>query len=711
MTSPVYEPKMPRRRKRSSLKRQRIATLATLLVVAILATTFGVVSYFTSRYAVTLGDDPLVDKDGTRYYVTQQDGTWVMINDSDEVCPTTSDSNSYSTVYRTADGALVAVDPTTGEATVLAIVDTTGSEALEFSSYSGAFDILLYPLLEREQIKSIRVVNEKDSFAFLQMRYCPDAKCKHNQPEAKILPFDSFPLNAEGKPVCPECGKLTERGDFDVEGHSGVMFDSNMFATLVNCTGYTTTYMRLDLKKVQEYGYAEYGLPENPEESKNYFIITDTAGNSHKVIIGDEVPSGSGYYAMYVGRPDVYILKEREETQYSYTLSKVLFSELEAFITPLVIDTMSSTDYFDVTDFKISTVENIKDKVESGEDFKISELLNNIIQFSYIPIELRQGTFSATSPYQGGGTYSGFTISDFMVDDCLQNLQYMTPLRTVKLFDESESEDALFEFASDEQYGGIAYLLQYRHNLARDAKKDYEVTDYVDQRVWISNLSTNNTYFLYNEGFNMIVEVERTHLEFLQWDAFTWVEGDVFSGNIAYMQKLEILLPGATDGMSSLSFVIDNKASLEGWSADETNSSIPTNGMKVWANGEPVDLKQFKLFYQTLLYSSLSGTASCSEELQELFRAAAKNAEGGYALEGAEPVLVIKTTYNSEPDGSGETIERTYAFYKYGGGRQCFMAFNGNGSFYILQKRVDKIISDIAKIFDPSTPIVPTSKN
>ena len=74
-------------------------------------------------------------------------------------------------------------------------------------------------------------------------------------------------------------------------------------------------------------------------------------------------------------------------------------------------------------------------------------------------------------------------------------------------------------------------------------------------------------------------------------------------------------------------------------------------------------------------------------------------------------MLVIKTTYNSEPDGSGETIERTYAFYKYGGGRQCFMAFNGNGSFYILQKRVDKIISDIAKIFDPSTPIVPTSKN
>ncbi len=710
MTCPVYEPKTPRRRKRSSLKRQRIAILATLLLVAILATTFGVVYYFTSRYLVTLNGDPLTDADGTRYYVTQQEGVWVLVNEHDVLCPTTTDSNSYSTVYRTADGALVAVDPTTGVATVVAVVATNGTEALEFSSYSGAFDILLYPMLEREQIKFIRVVNEKDSFAFLQTQGCPDTKCKANDPELKTAPYDEFPKNEEGKPICPKCGKLTERAGFDVEGYKGLNYDANMFATLVNCTGYTSTYMRLDPEKVAQYGYGEYGLPDNPDDAKKYFIIEDTAGNNHKVIIGDEVPSGSGYYARYVGRDDVYILKEREETQYSYTFSTALFSDLEAYVTPLVIDPMSSTDYFDVTDFKLSTVQNIKDKIESGEDFKVNDLLDNIITFSYIPIEIRQGTFTSTSPYQGGGKFEGFTINDFMVDDCLQNLQYMEPLRTVKLFTDEEADDALFEFASDEKYGGIAYLLQYRHNLKRDAKKDYEATEWADQRVWVSHLSENNTYFLYNEAFNMIVEVERTHLEFLQWDAFTWVDGDVFSGGVAYMQKLEILCPGGVAGKTSLVFTLDNSASILNWESGSTNSSIPSDKMKVWANGEAVDLMQFKLFYQTLLYSSLSGSASCSEELQELFRNAAKNEAGGYALEGAEPILALKLTYNTEPDGSGETVVRTYAFYKYGGGRQCFMAFNGNGSFYMLQNRVNKIISDIAKVFDPSTPITPTSK-
>lgn len=698
MTCPVYEPQKPRR-KRSALKRQRMAILISLIVVAILAGSFAVVYHFTSRTTFLDADNE------TEYYIVEVDGIYVIQDAEGKTLPTTSHSNSYATTYQTALGTIVAVTPETGEFTIVAAVDTNGSEALEFSSYSGAFDILLYPMLEREQIKSIRVVNEKDSFAFLQAQVCTNAKCLHSGL------FDSFPLNAEGKPTCPKCGTLSERSGFEVENHQGLTYDPNMFATLVNCTGYTSTYMRLDLAKVQQYGYGEYGLPDNPDDAKVYFVITDTAGNSHKVIIGDEVPSGAGYYARHVGRPDVYILKEMEETQYSYTLSKALFSELEAYATPLVIDPMSSTDYFDVTDFNLNIVGNIKEKIESGEDFKVKDLLTNIITFSYIPIEMRQGTFTSTTPYRGGGKYEGFSISDFMVDDCLQNLQYMEPLRTVKLFTEKENEEALFEFASNEEYGGIAYLLQYRHNLKRDANKNYEATDWVDQRIWISNLTENNTYYMYNEAFSMIVEVERIHLEYLQWDAFSWVEGDVFSGGIAYLQKLEILLPGATDGKTSLSFTLDNSASIEGWDGSATNNtSVPSDKMKIWANGEPVNLTQFRLFYQTLLYSSLSGTASCSEEMQELFRNASKNEEGGYALEGADPVLVIKMTYNTGADGKGETVVRTYAFYKYGGGRQCFMSYNGHGSFYMLQSRVNKIISDIAKIFTPDDPIKPQAK-
>ena len=51
MTCPVYEPQKPRR-KRSALKRQRMAILISLIVVALLAGSFAVVYHFTIHRVV-----------------------------------------------------------------------------------------------------------------------------------------------------------------------------------------------------------------------------------------------------------------------------------------------------------------------------------------------------------------------------------------------------------------------------------------------------------------------------------------------------------------------------------------------------------------------------------------------------------------------------------------------------------------------------------
>jgi len=192
MTSPVFEPQAPRRKRRSSLKRQRMLILVLLILVGLLGGTFGVVYHYTSRNLVMLGDEPLTDADGTRYYVKAMDGTWVVMNEDGEVCQTTEDSNDYSTVYRTADGALIEIDHTSGVATVVAIVDSVGNETVEYNSSSNSFDILMYPLLERAQIKSIRVVNEKGEFAFLQLQVCTKKDCGYQGV------YDEFPKNGDG---------------------------------------------------------------------------------------------------------------------------------------------------------------------------------------------------------------------------------------------------------------------------------------------------------------------------------------------------------------------------------------------------------------------------------------------------------------------------------------------------------------------------------
>ncbi len=704
MTSPVYQPTPPRRRRRSALKRQRRMILILLIVVAMLASSFAVVWHFTSRSVYK-------DVDGTKYYIVNENGTFVMQDADGNELPRTSHSNSYSTAYQTPLGTIVAVDLTTGQYSEVAKVSTSGQEDLEFSAYTGQFDILMYPMLEREVIKSIEVHNEiqtkvqdqvqtkKNSFTFQQMQRCTNAQCHKNEDgeyEQYLDLYDSFPKNAEGKLVCPKCGSLTERAPFTIKDFHGITFDENMFATLVLCTGYTTTYMRLDRDAVKNFGPAEYGLPAPGEAPKNYFIITDIYGNSHKVILGDKIPSDTGYYAQYEGHPDVYILKELEQTQYSYTLSQVLLTELESYITPTAVDTMTSTDYFDVTNFKLSTVGEITEEILQDPDADIAALLTEVISFDYIPIELRADKSNATIPYQGTGKYKSYAINDFKAESCLMALQNLAPTRTVKLFTPEENEEEALAYFLKTY--GISYYLSYTHNVERDAKKNYAPSKWVDQRIWISPLQEKTaTYFVYSEAYQMIVEIDRAQLEFLRWDNFTWVRTTLFNDSIAFMHKLELIVPGKLP----VTFTVDNSESLKDWDPSKSNSSLPPDThMKVSVGVQSVDLTAFKRFYITLLSSTLGGSASCTQADRDNFIAGSQNEANGYLTpDGKAPALVIKATYNTKATGSGTEFTHTAVFYNYGGGRQTMVVLDGAGDFYIPRSQVNTIIEQLSALY------------
>ena len=180
MTSPVNVPTPPKKR-RSSLKRQRIAVAIVLAAVLLLSAVFAVVYYFTSRTV-------FYDWDDTKYYIRAVDGVYIMEDKEGNLLPMTEDKN-----YITVLGTILQVDPETGDFKVVAAVPTTGTETLQFSYYNGEFDVLLYPLLERAQIRSIEVCNEKDSFAFVK----------------------------------------NDQGTFEIEGYPGIPFDANMFSTVV----------------------------------------------------------------------------------------------------------------------------------------------------------------------------------------------------------------------------------------------------------------------------------------------------------------------------------------------------------------------------------------------------------------------------------------------------------------------------------------------
>ncbi len=669
MTSPVLEPRAPRRKRRSSFKRQRLAVFITLGVVVLLAVAFALVSYFTARGVFE-------DHDGTKYYIVKVDGAYVMRDADGNLLPTTADGN-----YLTAKNTIVTVDAETGDFSVVAAVDVEGEETLQFSAYSGQFDILMYPFLEREDISSIEVYNTK---------VIKDESGK----ETKQVNHFTF---------------IAKDDDFEIREYPDLDYEPTLFSTLVICTGYTNTYMRLDREKVKEYGYGEYGLPEEGEEAENYFIITDTAGKSHKVIIGDETPPGTGYYARYEGREDVYILKELEQTTYSSTFSAALFAQVEDYVQPTVSVPMQQNNYFDVTNFNLSSVAAITDAMLNDPDLDVDALMNSIISFSYSPIEQRRNTFLANIPYTGTGKYEGFGINSTKVDICLQNIRDISAGRTVKVFTEEENESGLFYFAKNY---GIGYCIEFVFNAERDADNDYKVKDDAQyyQQIWISKRNERGSYYMYNEVFSMIVEVSRSSLEYLDMDAFDWVDNTYINGNIVFLEGMEIFVPGGVevDGTSKkhFSFEIDNTQSLEG--LGEQMQNIPSDKMLVWESGDAVDLAQFKLFYQTLLRSELGGEASCSQAWQEACRDAALQA--GHENATVKPLLVIKMVYNTKADGSGEEIVRTYCFYPYEKeGYQSFTTLNGNGAFYIVSSRVQKIISDLGKLFSGEE-IKPTAK-
>lgn len=628
------------RRRHTALWRQRRAVLIGLGVVLLLTVAFIIIWTVTSRTVFE-------DLDGAKYYIRTKKGEYVLLDADKNLVKINGDGN-----YVTAANTILQVDSSTGEYSIVAMVSTEGTEMLEFDYYSGQFDVLMYPKIDRDSLRSIYIVNEKDSFGFVRK----------------------------------------SDGNFQLDGYPGISYDATMFATLLNLTGYTVTLGRLDLSDPNvaygfaQNGYAEYGLTDDPADATRYFTITTTDGTTHKVLIGNEIPSGAGYYVRYEGRDSVYIMKEFTESENNSTLKKTLLGSLESFVTPLAVVPMSSTSYFDVTDFTLYRV---------LDDFAETETLDQVIKFSYEPIENRKGTFYANAPYVADGVLEGYAIHSYHADDCLQNLQLLTPLRTVQI---NRPGKELDEGTFTNDYG-VAYCLDFVYNDSRDS--DQNVNDSYHQIIWISPLTADDTYFMFSTIYDMVVEVSRSDLEFLEWTAFEWISDSVFTANIAYCKKLsfETTEPSSVGlaGVSSVEFTIDNSASP----TDTTSSgNVNTSAMRVYAdytangasfNGVDVELDLFKRFYQTLLYTSLEGNSTLSEEEMDAYRASGDE----------EADLIIRTVY----DVNGAEVEYVFRFYHYSE-RQSFVTLNGNGSFYILRNRTAKILNDIGRVLAGDTSVV-----
>lgn len=285
------------RKKKASLKRQKVVlVIAAVLALAAIIGLCGV-AYMVNR-------TNLEDVDGTIYKIIKTNGTYILC-DSDERELEKTEDGKY---YVTSAGSQIKLDTSTGKASIYAYVDTVGREVVGNIVTSR---ILAFPQVEKKNMSRVEVHNEYGTYAFIG-------------------------THKNGK------------NEYYIEGHKSTSYDEEQLAQLVVSCGYVLAMSKIEEPIADENGeYSMYGLVSETRTdaagneytyTPAWYEITDVNGVSYKVIVGDAIVSGAGYYVQYLNpdypdTPFIYIVNS--------DIQKTVLSPVEAMVTPMVVYPMT----------------------------------------------------------------------------------------------------------------------------------------------------------------------------------------------------------------------------------------------------------------------------------------------------------------------------------------------------------------------------------
>ncbi len=570
-------------RKKQSLMRRRTIAIAVVAVVIVILT---IALIWVLDFVKTTTFE---DVDGTKYYIRYKEKTYAMYDSSKKQKLPTDSEKGY---YVTLSGTLVEVNPETGEYTVQAVVDTEGNEVVGFNSR-----LLLFPHIEKKEIRSLEVHNDHGTFT-----------------------FERYNLST---------GQVDNTSDFVIRGAELNAYNQELFASLYVSAGYTISTRKIQNPIKDENGlFSEYGLVEQTRlrekeadassagDSEDgviqgstdddstqmeeylykpaYYVLTDTSGNKYKVIVGDRLVTGGGYYVQYIDMRDgtekpreaVYVL--------SADIAESLLVPIENFVTPMISYPMSMNNYFDVENFLIL---HRDDDAKHLEGFSFGYTEN--VAFSYVDLEERENTIRASIPYifnegskSPAASLAGYYPSSNNINSCLQSLYSPSYAGVRKLSpgDDDFIKYGLMKPKLDENGEQVLdkdgnpdyelcpeYIITFDFDVTEEGQEPYTIS----QRILISAPNENGNYYIFtfvydDEGeslydYNMIVEVEGHTLAFLKWDAYDWIEDSYFNLNIAFCQYIKL-----ESGNYTAEFSFDNSRS-------DSSSAINSNLLRILA--------------------------------------------------------------------------------------------------------------------------------
>ncbi len=576
----------------SMMRKRVIAIIAAALAIVILGVSLAAVL----EYVDTI---EFVDVDGTKYYAKNKDGVYKLYaKGSKEPLPV---DGTYG-YYVTALGTLVNLDAETGEAKEYIPVITEGNENVGFNDR-----VLMFPHIEKKNILSLEVHNEHGAYTFKRMK--------------------------------EENGSLVASadGNFIIENSPLTAFNEELFAELYVGAGYALTILKIKdpIKRTADGSlcphktevdgqviiaegcdcvFSEYGLvpekrirdvideetgePVTDKETGNtktevydytpaYYILTDIKGNRYKVIVGDMLVTGGGYYVQYVDISGAEEVKRDAVYVMDTSSGNALLSPIENYVTPMLSYPMSMNSYFDVENFLI--VDRKTNEYKGGEE--LTDLYNKVISFSYIDLSERENTMSASTPYEFEFGLDGYNASDTAINSCLYNIYSPALTKTLKFkptdkdlidygfFVEQKDKDGkvVTNEKGETQYETFSKnIITYKYDVPKEEGSSYSQT--VEQIILISDKDYEKTGKYYTltmetlvikdkDGkviseetytYDFIVEAEGYTFDFLKWDKYEWVNPGYVDANIAFVQSIKLTSP-----YYSAEYILDNSKTTQ----------------------------------------------------------------------------------------------------------------------------------------------------
>jgi hypothetical protein len=165
----------------------------------------------------------------------------------------------------------------------------------------------------------------------------------------------------------------------------------------------------------------------------------------------------------------------------------------------------------------------------------------------------------------------GYALNSNSVSAVLERIYSMEFLECKKL---NPTEEDLAEYNLTEDV--YFFHFKYDPNVANGGSNVR-----MQNTVRISQRTENGTHYMYSEMYDMIVEVDKYYVSFLDWDESDWYNQYFFQHNIAYMQGLTITVDGKDYEFgfdNSLSYVYYDKGDGTGAIVDLSSGTLTPKG-------------------------------------------------------------------------------------------------------------------------------------